>query len=345
MERKECVFLDRNNHYQQHSVSSSSSRPVLFLLLGIGIGYLITQMILWPIIDLKSHTNRTGATNQLDIDLTDEVRVLCFVYTKPSNHKTQAKAVLETWGRRCNKLIFFSSRTDANLTGSVALNVSANYRETWRKTKRSLKYLYDHHLSDADWFLQADDETYVLMENLRYMVYPYSPEMAIYFGSTGTVMSRAALRRFVEVSLPNPSKCEPKDTGPSGGRLPECLDNANVMAGRTYDSKGRRRMHLIEPQARSNTYLRYDPKFWFWKYLAYRTEDGIFAWSNYAVSFHYVQHRYIHCFEYMIYRLRAFGRKLPVETLPDKYSPAKMEDIKEAQQANFEVEVPADYAY
>jgi len=119
MERKECVFQDRNSHYQQQSVSTSSSRPVLFLLLGIGIGYLITQLILWPIIPLKSHTNRTARTTQLDIDLTDEVRVLCYVNTKPSNHKTQAKAVLETWGKRCNKLIFFSSRTDVNLSNKI----------------------------------------------------------------------------------------------------------------------------------------------------------------------------------------------------------------------------------
>ncbi|XP_037710572.1 glycoprotein-N-acetylgalactosamine 3-beta-galactosyltransferase 1 [Drosophila subpulchrella] len=345
MERKECVFEDRNSHYQQHSASTSSSRPVLFLLLGIGIGYLITQLILWPIIPLNSHTNRTARTTQLDIDLTDEVRVLCYVNTKPSNHKTQAKAVLETWGKRCNKLIFFSSRTDVNLSGSVALAASPNFRESWRKTKGALQYLYDHHLNDADWFLEADDETYVLMENLRYMVYPYSPEMAIYFGSPGTVMSRAALRRFVEVSLPNPSKCEPKDSGPTAGKLKECLDNVNVMAGNTYDSKGRRRMYLIDPQARSNLFHRYDSKFWFWKFLAFKTQKGIFSWSNYAVSFHFVQHRYMHCFEYMIYRLRAFGRKLHVETLPEKYSPSKEENINEEQSTNVEKEVPADYAY
>jgi len=49
----------------------------------------------------------------------------------------------------------------------------------------------------------------------------------------------------------------------------------------------------------------------------------------------------MHCFEYMIYRLRAFGRKLPVETLPEKYSPS----INEEQSTNAEKEVPADYAY
>ncbi|XP_017130101.1 glycoprotein-N-acetylgalactosamine 3-beta-galactosyltransferase 1 [Drosophila elegans] len=345
MERKECVFLDRNKHFQQHSSSASCCRPLLFLLLGIAIGYLITQVVLWPLMDFKSHANRTSETNPLDIDLSDEVRVLCYVYTKQMNHKVEAQAVLMTWGRRCNKLIFFTSHNDSSLRGSVGLPGDVNYRETWRKTKRALKYLYDHHLNDADWFLEADDETFVVMENLRYMVYPYSPEMAIYFGSPGTVMSRAALRRVVELALPNPSKCEPKDSGATGGRLKECLENANVVAGNSHDSKGRRRIYLIDPQARSNRYLHYDPTFWFWKFLAYRTQEGIFAWSKYAVSFHYVQHRYIHCFEYMIYRLRPFGRKLPVEYLPVKLDRVEKEDFKGDQSQNVEKEVPADYAY
>ncbi|XP_017047699.1 glycoprotein-N-acetylgalactosamine 3-beta-galactosyltransferase 1 [Drosophila ficusphila] len=345
MERKECVFVDQCYQNQQHSAAPSPCRPVLFLLMGIGIGYLVTQAVLWPIIDLKSHANRTGGSDPLDVDLTDEVRVLCFVHTKPSNHRNQARAVLRTWGRRCNRLLFFTSRVDPSLPGSVALPVDHRERESWRKTKAALKYLHEHHLADADWFLEADDETYVVMENLRYMVYPYSPEMAIYFGSPGAVMSRAALRRFVEVSLPNPSKCEQKDAGPTAGKLRECLENANVVAGNSHDSEGRRRMYLIDPQARSNLYLRYDSNFWFWKFLAYKTQDGIFAWSKYAVSFHYVQHRYMHCFEYMIYRLRVFGRKLPVEILPKKYSISKRETIEGAQQNTAEKEVPADYAY
>ncbi|EDW87454.1 glycoprotein-N-acetylgalactosamine 3-beta-galactosyltransferase 1 [Drosophila yakuba] len=344
MQQKECVFLDRSNHSQLVTTTPSTARPVLFLLLGIGIGYLITQVLVWPIMELKSHTNRTARWTELDIDLTEEVRVLCYVYTQPTNHKTQAKAVWETWGRRCNKLIFFSSRTDVNLSETVALPVSPNYRESWLKTKMALKYLHEHHLNEADWFLEADDETFVVMENLRYMVYPYSPQLAIYFGSPGTVMSRAALRRLVEVSLPNPAKCEPRDEGATAGKLRECLENVNVRAGSTYDSKGRRRMHLIEPQARSNLFLRYDPNSWFWKFLIYRTQDGIFAWSNYAVSFHYVHHHYIHCFEYMIYRLRSFGRKQIEESLPAKFYTAD-EEVTGAHPMGAEPEVPADYAY
>jgi glycoprotein-N-acetylgalactosamine 3-beta-galactosyltransferase len=71
---------------------------------------------------------------------------------------------------------------------------------------------YEHHKDDADWFMKADDDTYVILENLRYFLRDYKSSDPVYFGhhfkpivkqgyysgGAGYVLSKEALTRLAK---------------------------------------------------------------------------------------------------------------------------------------------------
>lgn len=128
--------------------------------------------------NLKVNLNISDSNNRLYDEsisefLFNEVKILCWVFTHPDNHKTKAMTVKNTWGKRCNKLLFMSTEEDPEI-GSIALPVENGRDHLWNKTKNAIRYVsvsgfidfyfsitlkvHEHHLDDADWFMRADDD-------------------------------------------------------------------------------------------------------------------------------------------------------------------------------------------
>ena len=42
--------------------------------------------------------------------------------------------------------------------------------------------MWEHHRDEADWFLKADDDTYVILENLKALLRNYNSEEPLQFG-------------------------------------------------------------------------------------------------------------------------------------------------------------------
>lgn len=53
----------------------------------------------------------------------------------------------------------------------------------WIQMKNIFQYLYYHHRKHTDFFVRADHQSFIIPENVRYMVYPYAPDLPVYFGS------------------------------------------------------------------------------------------------------------------------------------------------------------------
>ncbi|OQS01244.1 glycoprotein-N-acetylgalactosamine 3-beta-galactosyltransferase [Achlya hypogyna] len=103
-------------------------------------------------------------------------RILCFVNTISPHHATKAQTIKDTWGKRCDKLVFLSNATDVAL-GAVALVAPSDHDHLWQKHKASIAYIWEHFRHEYDWFYKADDDAYVILENLR--AYLRSPEIVM----------------------------------------------------------------------------------------------------------------------------------------------------------------------
>ena len=214
-------------------------------------------------------------------------RILCWVMTKPKSYFTKAQHVKATWGSYCDILLFISSKKEDTLP-VVALPVNEGYEHLWQKSKAAFYYIYENYYDKADWFLKADDDTYVVVENLRHLLSKHSPDSPIYFGrrfkiyvdqgymsgGAGYVLSRKAVKLFIEKGLKSYStdKCYLGTGGAEDANIGECLSYSGVKAGDSRDEKLLETFHPFPPSTHlTEGYLRKDN--WIFEYSYYPNKE------------------------------------------------------------------------
>lgn len=263
--------------------------------------------------------------------LEEDVRVLCWIMTQPKSHKKKARHVKATWGTRCNYLLFMSSGEDKDLP-SVKLNVSEGRNALWSKTKEAFKHVYQHYLTKVDWVLKADDDTYVVVENLRYVLSQQNSSERLYLGchfkpfvkqgymsgGAGYVLSKEAVRAFVEEALPKKS-CRQDAGGAEDLEMGKCLEQVGVRIVDSRDHLGRHRFLPLAPRFHLIPGA-IPKKDWFWKYIYHPVKSGFECCSSTMVSFHYVSPNLMYVLEFLIYHVQVYGSddsvEKPTPTLP-----------------------------
>ena len=116
-------------------------------------------------------------------------RIFCLILTTANNLKTKAKAIKESWAFKCTNYTFVLSISDQILdslkyktnkdtikNGFEVVYENMNllqppgyavdkYNKLTDKMFSSIIYLYKH-FNDYDWYLKADDDTFIFVENL-----------------------------------------------------------------------------------------------------------------------------------------------------------------------------------
>lgn len=140
-------------------VSNRVLNSILFFLVGFAFGVFIYTLVFAG--DEKQFKLKTERKDQLAEKLSDEIKVLCMIMTNPKSHNKKAIHVKNTWGKRCNKLLFITSQEHPELD-TIVVHVNESRKALRRKAREAFLYAFDNHHEEFDWFLKADDDKYLI---------------------------------------------------------------------------------------------------------------------------------------------------------------------------------------
>uniref|UniRef100_A0A1I8FAZ8 N-acetylgalactosaminide beta-1,3-galactosyltransferase n=1 Tax=Macrostomum lignano TaxID=282301 RepID=A0A1I8FAZ8_9PLAT len=228
--------------------TATLNRKIVAFSLGAMLGALATQIVMMatgsrePIEDYH-HGNQASAyslapdpVNQLStptpteaapeaIEEIGKVRLLCLIMTHPGNYKTKAIA-----------------RTTP---GPTDLNLTDAYNNLWQKAWMSFDWAERWlNLDQFDFVLKADDDTFVVVENLRLLLAPLDPGQPVHLGrwffydrdpkqsymsgGGGYVLSRAAVRLFLARavrSASTPKECDLQEHTAEDWKMEKCVSS------------------------------------------------------------------------------------------------------------------------
>lgn len=240
--------------------------------------------------------------------LFNRVPITCIVFPETSRG---ADTVLHTWGRHCNKILFFSHKIE---------NDTIPIKKFEAKSSFELVCLALQQVEGDPWIFTAQERTFVLVENLRYFLAPRNHSEPHYLGhamkfwgetynwdNAGYALSGGTLSRFLNV-FNSTKKCR------EGGKywkngdwyLGKHLRRLGIEPKDTRDHLGRGRFNgfsfrkLLFPGGVS-LFERY------WKDSLYLSQDGPHCCSNYAITFNGIlSNSKMYQLEYLFHHLRPF---------------------------------------
>ncbi|XP_067672216.1 glycoprotein-N-acetylgalactosamine 3-beta-galactosyltransferase 1-A-like [Haliotis asinina] len=259
------------------------------------------------------HTRDSGQTENRG----RSPRILCWILTQPKNLKNRTASVKETWARECDTTLFFSSLNDSTFP-TIGLGFEEKRRNLIKKTMGALRYIFKDYIHEADWFLKADDDTYVVVDNLRHFLKDKNPDEPIYYGSkfiledftyhsggAGYVMSRDLVKDIV---LHSNEKQECEEKGAEDRRIGMCVKALGGVTGNSTDHNNLEVFHwssaeyfMIGQTVTTPSWVHMRQPFW-------KSNNRL---SDVSVSFHYMNQGDMRAIHYLLNNLIVHGFHKP----------------------------------
>ncbi|CAK9302461.1 unnamed protein product [Gordionus sp. m RMFG-2023] len=307
-----------------------------------------------------------ASSSSLPSPKTYKWKILCWVLTNPANLRTRTVYVKRSWGPRCDLTLYLSTFSDPDfptiglLDRNQTSSIDADTKKKDGKKSGSTKgknsksgkgkiveskqlnsekarmawtYIYENHYKDFDFFYKTDDDTYVIVENLRDYLETKDPNQPEFYGhrfilrgknvtymsgGSGFILTKRAVELLVTYSFKRYPTCIPKGAG-EDWKTARCLEMAGCKAVDTRDHLGRERFLVFPPKSHlAGTYPA-----WYYKYDVDGSVKGIGCCSYYPISFHYIRGTELLMIDYFLYRMRVLGD----ENFWDNYVPGLSKDI------------------
>lgn len=121
-----------------------------------------------------------------------------------------------------------------------------------------IKYIYETtKYNEFDWLLKADDDTYVIMENLKWFLKDHCSDesktygfnlkykgIQFHSGGGGYVISAKVINKLGIALLNDKNFCD-MNIGTEDVEVAKCLKKFNVTLGESRDKQGRERFHAV----------------------------------------------------------------------------------------------------
>jgi hypothetical protein len=166
----------------------------------ISIGIVLVGITLITIIYISFSTNNYSSNtikfqihHSKNYSHTSLPRILCLILTSPKNFLTRTQAINDTWAPRCDRYFFITEYPKNNMTSeelrftkqvpiAPIKDIIPGYEHLTQKSVLAFLFAYENYFNDFDWFVKADDDTYLIVDHLKAFLSEQNSSEPVTFG-------------------------------------------------------------------------------------------------------------------------------------------------------------------